>query len=247
MRFSVVYQPTSLFSLKDSNATNSGAKSLFIPSPYAIKMAIINQAIVTDGLDQFQEKESIKGKKITIVQSESFQQISKLLISYYLQKQSDFCVNNCFVKILRPAREGDGFTETVSFREYLYLSHPIEIIFNVSGDEQAMYLKKYLHKINYFGKRGCFFQFIEYKNDDQVNEANVEVFDAKKMQAGILQRYDDFPEKVTFDQVNNYTETNITRKELILVVPLKNKSSSKSYTLYQVFNNTLFGARYCQM
>jgi hypothetical protein len=235
MRFSVVYQPTSLFSLKDSNATNSGAKSLFVPSPYAIKMAIINQAIISDGLDQFQEEESIKREKITIKQSENFQHISKSEISYYLQKQSNFCVNNCFVKILRPAREGDGFTETVSFREYLYLSHPIEIILNVNSDEQDTYLKKYLHKINYFGKRGCFFQFIEYKNDDQVSEANVEIFDAKKMQTGILQRYDDFPEKATFDQVNNYTETNVSRKELILVLPLKNKSSSKSYTLYQSF------------
>jgi hypothetical protein len=235
MRFSVVYQPTSLFSLKYSNATNSGAKSLFIPSPYAIKMAIINQAIISDGLDQFQEKELKKGKKTIIEQSESFQHISKLLISYYLQKQSNFCVNNCFVKILRPAREEDGFTETVSFREYLYLSHPIEIIFNVRGDEQAMYLKKYLHKINYFGKRGCFFQFIEYKNDDQINEANVEIFDAKKMQVGILQRYDDFPEKATFEKINNYSDTNIQRDELILVLPLKNISSSKSYTLYQSF------------
>jgi len=49
--FSVIYKPTALFSLKDSNATNSGAKSLFMPSPYSIKMAILNQAITLDGVD----------------------------------------------------------------------------------------------------------------------------------------------------------------------------------------------------
>jgi len=49
MQFSVKYMPTALFSLKDSNATNSGAKALFLPSPYAIKMAILNQAITVGG------------------------------------------------------------------------------------------------------------------------------------------------------------------------------------------------------
>ena len=55
LKFSAVFQPTTLFSLKDSNSTNSGAKSLFLPSPYAIKMAILNQAITIGGVD-FEEK-----------------------------------------------------------------------------------------------------------------------------------------------------------------------------------------------
>jgi hypothetical protein len=58
MKFSVVYQPTNLFSLKESNSTNSGAKSLLIPSPYSIKMALFNQAITIDGKEVFEEKKS---------------------------------------------------------------------------------------------------------------------------------------------------------------------------------------------
>ena len=51
MKFSVVYKPTALFSLRDSNSTNSGAKSLFLPSPYAVKMAFLSQAISLGGID----------------------------------------------------------------------------------------------------------------------------------------------------------------------------------------------------
>lgn len=59
MKFSVKYIPTSLFSLKDSNSTNSGAKSLFLPSPYTVKMAILNQAITIGGeLELLQKKNS---------------------------------------------------------------------------------------------------------------------------------------------------------------------------------------------
>ena len=51
MKFSAIYKPTALFSLRDSDSTNSGAKSLFLPSPYAIKMAFLSQAISLGGVD----------------------------------------------------------------------------------------------------------------------------------------------------------------------------------------------------
>ncbi|MCC7525784.1 MAG: hypothetical protein IT250_13230 [Chitinophagaceae bacterium] len=150
MRFSVKYLPTTLFSLKDSNATNSGAKSLFLPSPYAIKLAILNQAITVGG--EFEQLSSHNSKQ--------FQFVRDTKISYFIEEGSFFSVNNSFVKILKPAREVGGFIQTVAFREYLFLSSPLEIIFEVATEEQALYLKRYLHRINYFGKRGCFFQFV---------------------------------------------------------------------------------------
>ena len=143
MRFSVKYLPTALFSLKDSNSTNSGAKALFLPSPYAIKMAILNQAISTGG-----ELEKLEQKK-----SKEFMYIRDAEVSYRIIEGSYFCVNNSFVKILKPDRNNPGFAQTVAFREYLYLSHPLEIIFKVEKEEAKNYLMKYLHRINYFGKR----------------------------------------------------------------------------------------------
>ncbi len=221
MQFSANYIPTTLFSLKDSNSTNSGAKSLFLPSPYSIKMAILNQAITLNG-------EFLDGNELDKLH---FGFIRDVKISYNIPENSFFCVNNAFVKILKPAREAEGFQQTVAFREYIYISNPIEIIFDVKIDLSVGYLKKYLHKINYFGKKGCFFQFIEYSDNPSI--ANVTQFDPKKPIAGILQEYDDFDEKATFDNANNFSSANAKRKKKILVIPIKSIGSSKSYTNYK--------------
>ncbi len=247
VRFSAKYLPTALFSLKDSNATNSGAKSLFLPSPYSIKMALLNQIITIEGEEVFSQREvevtKGKKKKTEKRESEVFELIREVEISFYLPQGSRFCVNNTFVKILKIKEDKSskndneaekefepGLQETIRYREYIHITHPLEIIFEVSDTSQAEFLKNYLHKINYFGKRGCFFQFLEY--NDNPPEANVVPFNANKGLAGVLQKYDDFDESVTFEMVNNYSGTSTKRKEEIWILPLKSKSSSKSYTSY---------------
>ncbi|MFN8356386.1 MAG: hypothetical protein U0Y10_18160 [Spirosomataceae bacterium] len=220
MRFSAIFQPTTLFSLKESNSTNKGAKSLFLPSPYSIKMAILNQAItIGDDLTKLEEKKS-----------QEFGFIRDAQISFYIPESNSFCVNNSFIKIQEPVREGSGFKPTISFREYVFISDKIEIIFEVPTVEAKNYLIKYLYKINYFGKRGCFFQFLEF--NDYPPEANVKLFNGKNGVAGVLQSYDDFDEKATFDSVNNYSSANSKRKKQILVLPLSVESSSKSFTIF---------------
>lgn len=223
MRFSVKYLPTTLFSLKTSSSTNSGAKTLFLPSPYSIKMAILNQAITVGGELADLEKRG----------SKTFGYIRDALISYRIEENSFFSVNNSFVKILKPAREGGGFIQTVAFREYLYLSNPLEIIFGIQTEEQKVYLQKYLHKINYFGKRGCFFQFVEYK--DEPEEANMIEFSSINLIAGIIQEYDDFDKMATFDSINSFSESKTKREKILYQIPLQRVSSSKSYSIYRKY------------
>lgn len=235
MKFSVIYSPVSLFSLKGSNSTNSGAKSLFLPSPYSIKMAILNQAITIGG----------DLEKLSVKKSQEFAFIRDAEIRYHLFVGSNFCVNNSFVKILKIKEDKrnkkqkesgipfeSGFQQTVAFREYIFISHPLEIIFEVKDVDAMKYLKQYLHKINYFGKRGCFFQFLNYS--DSPNEANVKLFGAKNSISGIIEEYDDFDSTVVFDNVNNFSEKNTKRKKEILSLPLKNIGSSKSFSNYEV-------------
>jgi hypothetical protein len=140
-------------------------------------------------------------------------------------------VNNCFIKIQKQ-RDGEPFKSTVSFREYVFLDDDIEIIFDVKNGDEAGFLKRYLHCINYFGKRSCFFQFIKY-NDDP-NEPNVKIFDVKNSPFGLLQEYDDFDNNLTFDKVNSYSEYRTNRNKNLLVLPLKSANSSKSYTSYKL-------------
>ena len=227
MIFSAVYKPTALFSLRDSNSTSSGAKSLFLPSPYAIKMALINQAISLGGID-FETN------------PHKFQAIRDLKINFRIS--GNFCMNNCLIKVQKQ-RANEPFKSTVSFREYIFLDSNLEIIFETKtirqqslfdADEGTVsFLKKYLCTINQFGKRGCFFQFVEFK--DNPLPANVVPFDIGSVQCGgLLQEYDDFCDTLTFDNVNNYSESKTKRIKNIMFLPMIRKRSSKSYTLYEV-------------
>lgn len=234
LKFSAVFQPTTLFSLKDSNSTNSGAKSLFLPSPYSIKMAILNQAITLDGVDF-----EADGKM-----NRWFKMVCNTDIGYFVK--GNFSVNNCFVKILRVKEDKrgkkqkeagiefiPGVQNTISFREYIHINAPIEIIFTVQSKVEKDFLQKYIYKINYFGKRGCFFQFMGYK--DTPSESNVITFGESYLQPGILQKYDDFNYKMAFEHVNNYDGAkSLKREEKILVLPLRRNKSSKSYSNYIV-------------
>jgi len=214
MKFSVIYQPTNLFSLKDSNSTNSGAKSLLIPSPYSIKMALFNQAITIDGPEVFTNEEK----------SKEFNFIKNTKIGYHIA--GSFCVNNCFVTI-QSLRDGT-YRGKPSFREYVYISEKIEIIFEIASEEAKKYLQKYLHRINYFGKRGCFFQFVNYQ--DEPNEQNVHEFDVSNFSPGILQEFDDISSNAQFKHVNNFDSSNALREKRVLVIPVNRINSSKSYT-----------------
>jgi len=216
MKFSAIYKPTALFSLRDSNSTSSGAKSLFLPSPYSIKMAFLSQAISLGG-ENFYEN------------TKHFEIIRDATVSYNIK--GNFCVNNCFVKIQK-RRDNDPFKPTVSFREYVFLDEDLEIIFEVKSNEDVAFLKQHLHQINYFGKRGCFFQFVKY--NDEPSEPNVKVFDVKSLSNGVLQEYDDFNIKLKFDNVSSYCDAKTIRSKTILVLPLSTTSSSKSYTNYKI-------------
>lgn len=217
-KFSVIYRPTSLFSLKDSNATSSGAKSLLLPSPYSIKMAIINKAISYDNVDFNKELDK-------------FAYIRDARISYRIS--GDYCVNKCCVKIQKK-RDKDPFKPTISFREYVFVNDDIEIIFEVESEPAKDFLMQYLYRINYFGKRGCFFQFIEYKQEP--SKPNVDEFDIKNIAQGILQEYDDFDKSLTFEGVNIYSSAQTKRKKKILMLPVINTGASKSYSCYEVID-----------
>ena len=49
------YAPTALFSLKPSLATSSGATTLLAPTPYALKMALLDVAYRTLGIVELRE------------------------------------------------------------------------------------------------------------------------------------------------------------------------------------------------
>ncbi len=81
------------------------------------------------------------------------------------------------------------------------------------------------------GNGVVFFQFVLY--NDEPSEPNVKTFDVKNLSFGVLQEYDDFENKLTFANVNSYSDVKTKRSKKILILPLSTVSSSKSYTNYR--------------
>src|SRR5665213_289111 len=118
-----IYQPTALFSLRTSNATSSGGKTLLVPSPYAIKLAIVDAGVRIGGVAHAR-------MLFELIRSRSIR----------LRPPQHAVVNNTFLRILRQRRGGSGsadppegeesgeqagsgpYERTIAYREFCYFS-----------------------------------------------------------------------------------------------------------------------------
>jgi hypothetical protein len=158
MWFTAIYTPTTFFSLKPASATSTGGKSLVCPTPFALKMALLDVAIRLRGVTE--------GEVL-------FPAIRQLRIAFKPPRQA--VVNNTFTKVwglnegpnkkkasekprLIEEAKASGkwpFTNSIAFREYISFQGDMELAFQgMSSNELTPLL---LH-INYLGKRGSFMQ-----------------------------------------------------------------------------------------
>jgi hypothetical protein len=220
------YSPTSLFSLRSSSSTSSAGKTLFCPSPYAVKMALLNAIITYNSLE---------------IAKENFEMIRDLEMQFKLPHK--FVVNNCMIRILKDndkvskdVKEFAPFKSTVAFREYVYFNGNIKIAINLNSleNDQVKFLKKWFIHINYFGKKGCFFQFINFiKTLGPGNEYSVLLNEKfTNLSPGIIVEMDDFGENATFDNVNTYSSAKTKRKRKFYVLPVKMERANKNFTLF---------------
>ena len=134
------YQPTTFFSLKPSNATSSGGKTLLAPTPYAIKMGLLDVAIRTSGISYGEEAwEWIRG------------------LSMAVRVPERALVNNVFTRILKPPhnRKKVGFERTIGYREYVHFVGAMKLAFEIQSDllvdSKEQQLNKLLPHITYLG------------------------------------------------------------------------------------------------
>jgi len=224
MWLEAVYNPTSLFSLRKSDATSPAAKTLLSPSPYAVKMALINAAI------------TFFSKEFAI---NNFNLIRDMEIRFCMQEYLG--VNNCFIKIQKEPKDkksDNAFQPTVAFREYVYFDGPIKILFNINNDEELNLIKSLLVRINYFGKRGCFFQIVDFNlyRDNAILEGYSFLFSENVLDINkemILIKMDDFDFDVTFDEINTYSDEKVKRRSSIYCFCYKQLKANKNFTLYK--------------
>ena len=219
------YQPTTFFSLKPSNATSSGGKTLLTPTPYAIKMGLLDAAIRTEGISY--------GKGV-------WEWIRTLSLAVHLPERA--MVNNVFTRILKPPhnRTKKGFDRSIGYREYVHFVGKMRLGFEIHDDSQEGQLKRLLPHITYFGKRGGFFQFLPPVQSVEALPSDftslVEQADPWHIESQ-LQHLDDCDAKMSFDQADIYSGKSIRvgkeRHTLLAMLPYRLRRSSRSFSDYE--------------
>ena len=229
------YQPVTLFSFRSGLATSSGAKTLFLPTPFAIRTALLDAAIRTKGL---------------AAGPVSFAWIKELSIA--VRPPERVVVTNLFAKILKPTRKEEAeeaMDRTIAFREYAQLHGTVALAFK-SAEEWSNELAALLIQINYLGKRGSFFQLVRapWRAEDlpegfvsmdgiYVQGTQVAGQVPKHFLTGVVQMVDDWGESLTFAKVSIYTDEKIKMgKDRIrrgIVLPYRLVKSSKGFSYYE--------------
>ncbi len=239
-----IYQPVGLFSLKHGDATSTGGKSLLVPTPFAIRTALLDVAIRVKGVDYGEEV---------------FGVIKALHLA--IRPPERVVVTNLFVKILKPERDKESdrsLQRTIAFREYVQLSGNLALAFG--GEDKALEaVTELLSHITYFGKRGSFFQlmqpvrslelergispkdFISLTESLMGNSQGQQHNPPSAFPLGILQRLDDWGPELTFQQVNIYNheekiEMGRGRVRMDVILPYRLTQAGRGFTIFERFN-----------
>lgn len=224
------YEAVTLFSLKLSTATSSGGKTLLVPTPYALKMALLDSACRTLGVKQ---AESL------------WEQIRDLHVA--IRPASKIVVTNLFQRILKPyknpPKEGTPdsfgpFQRTIGYREYAQLIGPMAVALELSETQREAFVNLLLN-INYFGKRGGFMQLV--KTPQFIEDLPPQYVDATNQQTsfsifGTLQVLDDCAPSLPFERANIYSGVKLKDGDRIrrnVILPYRMTRSSKSFSLYE--------------
>lgn len=234
------YEPAALFSLRPSNSTTSGGKSLIAPTAFSIKMALLSVSIQTAGLAEGQRR---------------FPQIRDLRIALALPEQ--IVLVKSFAKIRRPIRLGSGdareaeiaealevghfpFAPTIAYREFVQFGGFLQLAFTSSQGEAPAWLNETLLAINYLGKRGSFVQITGRPDTiDEPGSAFTEITrdSTDFVIDGTLQMMDDCGSMMTFEHADIYNPKRISLgKERVIrhiVLPYRLAQSSRGYSRYE--------------
>jgi hypothetical protein len=150
-------------------------------------------------------------------------------------------VNGCFVKI---QKLGDnGFGPAFALREYVAYDGNLRLAFRVTdlSDSEREVLSGLLLQINQLGKRGCFVQLIsppELHKELAPSFASPIGISAEPTFAALLQPLDDMNPDATLPQVDAFSETrvsqrNVIRRNVPTLVPYQRRETSKGFTYYE--------------
>jgi hypothetical protein len=143
------FQPVSLFSLKISSATSSVGRTLVIPTPYAIKMALVDAGFRSGLADE--DCDAL------------LRALSRVEVR--IAPPRSVVVTHTFVKVRQESRDSDPlrrYNSTIAYREVAYLGGSSHWAFDLAAADDifAKRLVGLFPHICYIGKRGSFVRFL---------------------------------------------------------------------------------------
>jgi hypothetical protein len=215
----VEYEPVTAFGLRPSNTTSNGGKSLVCPTPYAVKMGLLDRVIREQGL-------SVGQQLFTRVRD----------LACYVALPQATAVNRTFQRVLRPEKGGQLY-ETIAQREYCFATGKLELAFELDDEQFAALLVRAFSMVNYFGRKGSFMQWVGYQwlatppppafiNASQPSAG---------LQWGFLQRMDDLLPTATFEEISTFNpRASGGRRSYTVIFPYKLAYHGTNHTVYEV-------------
>ncbi|WP_322510412.1 hypothetical protein [Chloroflexus sp.] len=226
------FEAVTLFSLRPSFTTSSGGATLLAPTPFAIKMAVLDALCRTQSLG---------------VAQTHWPTIRQLEVG--LRPAAHAVVSHVFQRVLRPSRSEakpddpkfEGFFQrTIGYREYVHFAGSFGIALGWEGQQRHDWLRDALINITYLGKRGGFVQLLsapEYREFLPPEFVSLTKPATNFPIDGTLQMLDDCGDKLSFDKVNVYDQkaklAEADRPMRRVVLPYRLKRSSKSFSWYE--------------
>ncbi len=232
------YNPVTMFSLRMTHATSKGGKTLVVPTPYAVKMALLDVCFRRFPADQAPDQarrifDQIKAREIRI------------------RPPKHCLVTNTFMRVLDWDRDGtDPFRRTIAYRELAFFAGD-DLLIAIAADgldaSQRQTLTELFAHITSLGKRGGFFQF----TGTEVHEATLPFgFTAPRaaletsqiLTYHLTHELDDFGPALCqardgFDRISTYGSGTVRLGEhrvlTATAIPYTRKTSSRHFTWYE--------------
>lgn len=215
-------QFASFFSYRVPNFSSQYALSSLLPSPLAVKLALVSTAI--------QDKGREFGKEI-------FDLIKNTQIGFKINGR--VISNNFLIKRLKAKKGGRGLEETFGVRGYIFFEFPLEIWIEKNTEE----LKEILQKVRYLGSSDslCTIEVEENKTVPNNLVFAKKDFDQNLKNSLIIPTID-LSENGTFEKIDIYSkEKPRSKKEEETIyekkfyqIPIKKIEQSSSWAVYEI-------------
>jgi hypothetical protein len=227
------YHPVALFSLKTSRATSTAGKTLLTPTPYAVKMALVDVAL---------------RHRFTADPDALIRALSRASVRIGVSQHA--CVTGTIQSVRQETREVDRkrhpdlpfYRSTIAMREFVHCRGPLRLAFDVETctADLATLLGALAPAINYLGRRGSFVQYAGHSHQPELDATFTQPLPENSEEDatawGQRATLDDFGSQANFEALNSFSaapiQRGVHRAFVKTIVPLQVHNAGPGFVHY---------------